>query len=338
MIRRFIDELTSGDRGTALTKHHANRWAHRCRLGTTVVPRWATAAHRRHAVIRSMAVAAIIVVASAGPRMSRRTSRDAVRARSSVAVWRVPWLPPPGSEAVGAGPDLPGFIMARPVVALAITSAVLLAVAVPCARTADRQRRRLGSAGEFVGPPRLTTWSSSSSAGHGQPIQVVLESNQPFSGAGDFAHIAALTADLSRLTMSHASHRRSPFWKQYCLPTRSVRSNPRLSKVCPADSQTIIDHFRSADRKTIAIDVFSNGACRKTPTVNTLLSAVRAVAKSNAAPSWQVSRRGFGRRAVLSQPHISDAGPLVIATMLAVIYLLLVLTFRSLLLPLKASH
>ena len=103
----------------------------------------------------------------------------------------------------------------------------------------------------------------------------------------------------------------------------------------PKDSRTAINRFVSADRKTIAIDVFSNGRAGDSD-VKTLLSQVRAVAKSNAAPGWQVSVGGLAAVLSSATQQLSDASPLVIATMLAVIYLLLVLTFRSLLLPCKA--
>ena len=97
----------------------------------------------------------------------------------------------------------------------------------------------------------------------------------------------------------------------------------------------MIDQFVSADRKTIAIDVFSNERSGDSD-VKSLLGKVRAVAMSNAAPGWQVSVGGVAAVEYSAAERISHATPLVIATMLAVIYLLLVLTFRSLLLPCKA--
>ena len=54
----------------------------------------------------------------------------------------------------------------------------------------------------------------------------------------------------------------------------------------------MINQFVSADRKTIAIDVFSNERAGDS-NVKTLLGEVRAVAKSNAAPGWQVSVGGM---------------------------------------------
>ena len=57
---------------------------------------------------------------------------------------------------------------------------------------------------------------------------------------------------------------------------------------------------------------------------------------SNVAPGWQVSVGGEAAVEFSAVERISHATPVVIATMLAVIYLLLALTFRSLFLPCKA--
>jgi len=103
----------------------------------------------------------------------------------------------------------------------------------------------------------------------------------------------------------------------------------------PPDSQTAINRFVADDRKTIAIDVFSNGRAGDSD-IKTLLAQVRAVAKSNAAPSWQVSVGGLAAVLSTATQRLSDATPLVLAAMLAAIYVLLAWTFRSLLLPCKA--
>ena len=110
---------------------------------------------------------------------------------------------------------------------------------------------------------------------------------------------------------------------------------PTNFQLLPADSRTLINRFVSADRKTIAIDIFSNERAGDS-NVTTLLGEVRAVAKSTAAAGWQVSVGGTAAVVLSATQHISDASPIVIATMLVIIYLLLVLTLRSLLLPCKA--
>jgi putative drug exporter of the RND superfamily len=103
----------------------------------------------------------------------------------------------------------------------------------------------------------------------------------------------------------------------------------------PADSRMIIDQFVSSDRKTIAIDVFPNERSGDSD-VKSLLGMVRTVAMNSIAPGWQVSVGGEAAVTSSAAKHVSHDTPVVIATMLAVIYLLLALTFRSLFLPCKA--
>jgi RND superfamily putative drug exporter len=110
---------------------------------------------------------------------------------------------------------------------------------------------------------------------------------------------------------------------------------PTNLELLPQDSQTAINRFVSADRKTIAIDVISDGRAGDSD-IKTLLGQVRAVAKNNAAPGWRVSVGGLAAVLTSATQELSDATPLVLASMLVVIYVLLVVTFRSLLLPCKA--
>lgn len=335
MIRRFIDELTSVDRRTALTNTMRTAGRTVAASGTTVAAALATLLIVDMPVIRSMAVAAIIVVVSAVLACLVVLPAVLYVLGPRVAVWRVPWLPSTRERGRRRWARFARTIMARPVVALAITSAVLLAVAVPALGL------QTGSGDASVLPESSAVRQGydlvEQQFGKGtvEPIQIVLESGQPFSGPGDFARIAALTDGLSRL--DHVARVASPVAiLEAVMPADPFGAlEPTTFRSLPADSQTMIDHFVSADRKTIAIDVFTNERAADSD-VNALLSAVRTVAKSNAAPGWQVSVGGLAAVLFSANQHISDAGPLVIATMLAVIYLLLVLTFRSLLLPLKA--
>ena len=96
-----------------------------------------------------------------------------------------------------------------------------------------------------------------------------------------------------------------------------------------------INHFVSADRRTIAIDEFSSGRAGDSD-VKTLLGQVRSIATGNAAPDWRVSVGGLAAVLSSATDQLSKDSPIVIATMLGVIYLLLEWAFRSLLLPCKA--
>ena len=131
MIRRFIDEVSSLERGVALinTMRTAGRTV--AASGTTVAAALVTLLIVELPVIRSMAIAAIVVVVVAilvcivvlpallyllGPR---------------VTAWRVPWLPSTRERARRRWGTLARITMARPVAALAITSAALIALTVP---------------------------------------------------------------------------------------------------------------------------------------------------------------------------------------------------------------
>jgi len=225
--------------------------------------------------------------------------------------------------------------MARPFAALAITSAALLALAVPA----------LGLQTDS-GDASVLPESSSVRQGYDlveeqygkgavEPILVVLESDRSFSGAEEFARMAAMTNGFNQL--SHTARVASPVSVlQAAMPADPLAAlEPTVFQRLPEDVRTAINRFVSADRKTIVIDVFSDGRAGDSD-IKTLLRQVRAVARSNAEPGWQVSVGGL--TAVLSSAtqELSHAGPLVIATMLAVIYLLLAWAFRSLLLPCKA--
>ncbi len=151
MIRRFIDEVSSLERGTALinTMRTAGRTV--AASGTTVAAALVTLLIVELPVVRSMAIAAIVVVVVAilicivvlpallyllGPR---------------VMAWRVPWLPPTRERARRRWGTLARFTMARPIAALAITSAALIALTVPAFGLQTFSGDRHDAAEEFVG-------------------------------------------------------------------------------------------------------------------------------------------------------------------------------------------
>lgn len=335
MIRRFIDELTNSDPGTALTNTMRTAGRTVAASGTTVAAALVTLLIVNMPVIRSMAVAAIIVVVAAVLACLVVLPAVLYLLGPRVAAWRVPWLPSSRERGRRRWGKFARRIMARPVAALTITTAALLAIAAP-------------ALGLQTGTGDASVLPKSSSVREGydlveeqygkgavEPIQVVIEADQPFSGTNDFTRVAAMTTGLGRL--DHVARVASPIAVlEAVMPADPFAAlEPANSERLPTDTRTTIDHFVSADRKTIVIDMFSNERAADSD-VKTLLGQVRAVATSNAAPGWQVSVGGLAAVLFSANQHISDADPLVIATMLAVIYLLLVLTFHSLLLPLKA--
>ena len=335
MIRRFIDEVSSLERDVALIKTMRTAGRTVVASGTTVAAALVTLLIVELPVVRAMAVAAIVVVVVAilicitvlpallyllGPR---------------VMAWRVPWLPPTRERARRRWGTLARITMARPIAALAITSAALIALTVPAFGLQT-----------FSGDSTILPKSSSVRKGYDlveeqygkgaiEPILVVIEADKSFSGTDNFTRVAAMTNGFSQL--EHVVRVASPIpVLEAALPADPFAAlGPINFERMPKDTRTMIDQFVSADRKTMAIDVFPNERSGDSD-VKSLLGKVRAVAVSNVAPGWQVSVGGEAAVEFSAVERISHATPIVIATMLAVIYLLLALTFRSLFLPCKA--
>ena len=335
MIRRFIDEMSSLDRGAALTNTMRTAGRTVAASGTTVAAASVTLLIVDMPAVRSMAIASIIVVVLAVLTCIVVLPALLYLLGPRVMAWRVPWLPSTRERARRRWGRLARITMARPIAALAITSAALLALAVSA----------LGLQ-TFTGDASILPKSSSVREGYDlveeqygkgtiEPILVVIEADQPFAGTDDFTRVAAMTTGYSQL--DHVARVASPVSVlEAVMPADPfVALEPTNLERLPTDTRAMIDQFVSADRKTIAIDVFSNERSGDSD-VKSLLGKIRAVAVSNAAPGWQVSVGGVAAVEHSAAKRISHATPLVIATMLAVIYLLLVLTFHSLLLPWKA--
>ncbi len=335
MIRRFIDEVAGSDRGVALTNTMRTAGRTVAASGTTVAAALATLFIVDLPQIRSIAFAGIIGVVAAVLACLVVLPAVLYLLGARVAGWRVPWLPSTRDRSRRRWDRLARTIMTRPIAALVVTSAALLALAVPALGLQTTS-----------GDASVLPKSSSVRQGYDlverqygkgavEPITVVIESNRSFAGREDFGRLAAMTTGFSQL--NHTARVASPVSVlQAVVPTDPLAAIETTNfQRLPGDSRTAINRFVSADRKAIVIDVFSNGRAGDSD-IKTLLSQVRAVAMSNAAPGWQVSVGGLAAVLSSATQQLSDASPLVIATMLAVIYLLLVLTFRSLLLPCKA--
>ncbi len=335
MIRRFTDELAGSDRGLALTNTMRTAGRTVAASGITVAASLATLLIVEMPLIRSIAIAGICGVAVAVLACLVVLPAVLYVLGPRVTAWRLPWLPSTRERSRRRWDRLARVIMARPVSALVVTSAALLALAVP----AVGLQTESGDA---------SVLPKSSSVRHGydlveqqygkgavEPILVVIESDRPFRGTDDFAHLAAMASGLGQL--DHVARVASPVSVlQAVMPTDPLAAiEPTFLQRLPENSQRAINRFVSADRKTIAIDVISDSRAGDSD-VNALLGEVRAVATNNAAPDWRVSVGGLAAVLSSATQELSDATPLVLAAMLAVIYVLLVVTFRSLLLPCKA--
>jgi RND superfamily putative drug exporter len=335
MIRRFIDEVAASDRGVALTNTMRTAGRTVAASGTTVAVAIATLLIVDMPLIRSIAIAGIsgVVIAVLVCLVVLPAALYLLGPR--VAAWPLPWLPLSRDRSRRRWDRLARKIMAKPVAALAITSTALLALTVPAfgLKTDSGDASVLPESSSVRQGYDLV--EEQYGKGAVEPILVVIESDRSFSSSEDFARLVGMTTGFSQL--KHTARVASPVSVlQAVMPADPLAAiEPTNFGHMPEYTRTAINRFVSADGKTIAIDVFSNGRASDSD-VKSLLSQVRAVATSNAAPGWQVSVGGLAAVLSAATQQLSKASPLVIATMLAAIYLLLVLTFRSLLLPCKA--
>lgn len=335
MIRRFIDEMAGSDRATALTNTMRTAGRTVAASGITVAVALATLLIVDMPLIRSIAVAGICGVVVAVLVCLVVLPAAMYLLGSRVAAWRLHWLPSDRDRSRHRWGRIAETIMARPVTALALASAALLALAAPA----------MGLQTDS-GDASVLPKSSSVRQGYDlvekqygkgavEPILVVIESDGSFSGRDDFTRLAAMTAGFGQLDGTARVASPVPVL-QATMPADPLTSlEPGIFQHLPSGSQAAIAQFVSPDRKTIAIDVFSNGRAADSD-IKSLLGQVRSVAANNAAPGWQVSVGGLAAVLSSATQKLSDATPFVIVTMLAVIYVLLALTFRSLLLPCKA--
>ncbi len=335
MIRRFIDEVAVSDRRAALVNTLRTAGRTVAASGTTVAVALATLVIIDMPLIRSIAVAGIsgVVVAVLVCLVVLPAVLYLLGPRA--ASWRLPWLPSTRDRSRHRWEKLARRIMARPVVALTITSAALLALTIPALglQTGSRDASVLPKSSSVRQGYDLL--EEQYGKGAVEPIFVVIESGRSFSGSDDFARLVSIVNGLGQL--NHTTRVASPIpILQATMPADPLTSiEPTNFQRLPEEPRTTINRFISTDGKTIAIDVFSNERAGDSD-IEALIGQVRAVATRNAAPDWQVSIGGLAAILTSATQQLSHAAPLVIATMLVVIYLLLAVTFRSLLLPCKA--
>jgi putative drug exporter of the RND superfamily len=101
-----------------------------------------------------------------------------------------------------------------------------------------------------------------------------------------------------------------------------------------SDARITIGHFVSSDRRTVVLDVIGDRDASSAATLE-LLSQVRAAAHQ-LPRELRANVGGETAEGADANALLGDALPPVVLVMLAVIYLMLLITFRSALLPVKA--
>ncbi|MGH3737348.1 MAG: MMPL family transporter [Micromonosporaceae bacterium] len=154
--------------------------------------------------------------------------------------------------------------------------------------------------------------------GAASPIQVVVRSESPLNGsrAGE---LARLHKRLERL--DHVSRVTSAYPMPYSAVSR--------------DEGARIDHYLSADRRTAVLEVISDDFASGART-RALLEDVRHEADRRNGPALRIVVGGETAEGVDANAAISAGLLPVIGVIAVVAYLLLLVTFRSVFLPLKA--
>lgn len=169
-------------------------------------------------------------------------------------------------------------------------------------------------------------------SGAASPMQVVV------TVAGDLnaAHGAALTGLAERLrALPHVERVDTPLDVLRAVdPARPIEALGALDRM-PADARQTVEHYISAERDTVVLEVVPDDHAAS-PGVIALYDQVRAEVAKLPSDSLRGVVGGETAEGVDANAAISDKLPYVLGLMLLIIYVLLLVTFRSLLLPLKA--
>ncbi|MEV5510660.1 MMPL family transporter [Streptomyces orinoci] len=171
--------------------------------------------------------------------------------------------------------------------------------------------------------------------GTASPHQVVITSRTPLTAAPGAAKIPLLRDRLAALP--HVTGVNSPLEAlRGASPRRPLGAlEPAVFAQLPADARATVDHFVSADRRTLVLEVIGDDHASAAVS-RALVSSMRSLVRELDAPGLRAVVGGESAEGVDANAAIEDGLPAVILVMLVVIYLLLLVTFRSVLLPVKA--
>ncbi len=225
-------------------------------------------------------------------------------------------------------------VMARPVVFLAASSLALMALAVPAAqlRTFSPDARILPDSSQVrVGYDHV---QDAFGVGTTSPIQVVVTSRQPLHKSAqpdeltDFNNRLQALPHVDRvdsaLPVLKTSSPQAPF---------AALAAPALTQL-PDDARDTVRHYVADSNRTIVFEVIPDTTA-SSDAARDLLNRVHDEADKLPAP-LTVAIGGETAEGIDANRVIQDGLPNVILLMLAAVYVVLLLTFRSLLLPLKA--
>ncbi|NDZ80945.1 MMPL family transporter [Streptomyces sp. SID10853] len=225
-------------------------------------------------------------------------------------------------------------VMNRPVLFLVGTTVVLLAIASPAVqlRTFSPDSRII----PHSSPVRVGYDEVQKQFGVGttSPVQVVVTSSRPLQDLPQSDQLLRLRDDLSALP--HVAHVQSgidTLKKVSPQAPFAALAGPRLAQL-PPDARNTVRHYVAADNRVTVLEVIPDDRS-SSDAVRTLLHDVRERSGTLSGPLHAVvggeAAEGIDANQVI-QDHLIE----VIGLMLVAVFIVLMLAFRSLLLPVKA--
>jgi RND superfamily putative drug exporter len=335
VIARFKEELAAGrdvESAVATTLRTSGETV--LSSGLTVIAAMSTLFLVPLGVIGSIALGAVVVVAFSvltsvillpvllhllGPRINRWmvVVRKGTHRRPAAARW------------VGFA----GRVMRRPVLFLAVSVAGLLLLAAPSLglRTFTPDARIIPA----EEPVRVgyTLMEEQFGVGSTAPLQVLVSSAEPL-GSDDGPAVTDLQQRLQELPgVVRVDSAIEPLARVAPDPLGALAGPDR--EALSSDLQQTVDHSVSDDGRRLLFSVIPDGPAAAEGTQE-LLDDVRAEAARTDGGGLTVDVGGETAQGVDSNDAITRTMPAVVAAMLGIIYLFLLVTFRSVFLPLKA--
>lgn len=229
-------------------------------------------------------------------------------------------------------------VMRRPVVALLLGLAAMAALAAPATQLATfTPDARIVPTGTTV----RTGWEAIRDGfgdGAASPMNLVVRSERPLTdlpARQQRAVLDSLVTDVGNLADVDSVTSATTVLSDAGLRRPLTALQPDNRDQLPADLADAVGHFLSADGRTLVVQVVPDDTAAS-PATLTLLDRVRAEAAAIDVPGVTAVVGGETAEGVDGNAAIRAGLPLVAGTMLVVIYVLLLLIFRSVFLPLKA--
>ncbi len=334
LISRYREQVEAGEPSAAALTSALRTAGHTVLAsGATVVLAMSTLLLVDLPVIRSLAIGAVVVVTVAmivnllvlpallalvGHRVARKPGRHRPRALQGRRWER--WV---------------GTVMRRPTVALLASVGVLGLLALPAAKLST-----------FTPDARIVPQEATVRAGWdalradfgpgaASAINVVIELDRPLAAEPAAPDVLGMPGRLAALPGSdRVVSAVSVLNAAGVADSLSALSSQGRAAMPPALASAV-GHYVSADGRTMVVQVFPDDTAAS-PRARDLLIQVRAQAARLESDAVGVLVGGETAEGLDSNATINNRLPVVAATMLVVIYVLLLITFRSVLLPLKA--